>query len=134
MQSKTTRVVSVRNNLSLRHGTDLQGHPITPGEGTPCLKLLCFACFLREVGENSVCTKLVAAKNQKLKSKVTSLTAPEKGPSTSWPLLIPWAGPKSVMSHFAHKGSLALWFCKTYHYQMYPTCQVLLTTGTPCIA
>lgn len=74
VQNETTKVVSVRNNLSLRHGTDLQGHPITPREGTPCLKLLCFACFPREVGENSVCMELVTVTNQKLKSKIISLT------------------------------------------------------------
>lgn len=74
-QSETTKVVSVRNNLSLRHGIDLQGHPITPREGTPCLKLLCFTCLLREVGEISVCMELVTATDRKLKSKIIGLTA-----------------------------------------------------------
>jgi len=64
VQSKTTEVVSFNGNLSLRHGTALQGHPTAPGDRTPCLKLLCFSCFPREAGEKSVCTELVTATNQ----------------------------------------------------------------------
>lgn len=74
VQSKTTKVVSVRNNLSLRHGT------VTPsflGRQLPASN--CFACLPREAGEISVCMELVTATKQKLKSKIISFTASLEG-------------------------------------------------------